>query len=138
MTAMSTVRDLIANVVEQLGDRASLRIDSPDDGRECIELSPRNPHAAKVTVEYSPANQDEELWIAVEGEGEPGDLGWLEQVVAAAVAGKVRFIEGGGRHRVEITVAPGDVRHSTSYDLRGCLPAPFWRRRAQVTQFEPY
>jgi hypothetical protein len=40
---------------------------------------------------------------------------------------------------VEIEVSEDDVRHSTTHDvLRGLLPAPGRRRRAKVTQFEPY
>ncbi|HEX6075957.1 MAG TPA: hypothetical protein VFZ32_11930 [Micromonosporaceae bacterium] len=136
---MSTVRDFLNQVAEQLGDRASLRVESLD-GDEWIELLPRNPRAAKVAVGYSPLDPDADLWITIADEdgGEPGDLEWLEQVSAAAIAGRVRLIEGSGRHLLEVTVASGDVRGSTAYDLRGCLPAPFWPRRATVTQFEPY
>jgi hypothetical protein len=40
---------------------------------------------------------------------------------------------------VEIEISAGDVRHSTSHDLLGgLLSTPGWRRRAKVTEFEPY
>jgi hypothetical protein len=105
---------------------------------------PRNPAAAKLTVEHDPDGDDEEeeLWITVADEAapeKPGDLEWLEKALRAVFAGRVRLLERSGRHRLEIEVSAGDVRHSTSqYLFRGLLPAPGWRRRARVTQFEPY
>jgi hypothetical protein len=57
----------------------------------------------------------------------------------AVVTGRVRILEGSRRHRVEIEISAGDVRHSTSHDLfGGLLSTPGWRRRAKVTEFEPY
>jgi hypothetical protein len=112
-------------------------------GDERVELIPRNPAAAKVVMEHDPDadDQDEEQDFTVADQAAPdvqGDLEWLGQALRAVVAGRVRLIEGSGRYRLEINVAAGDARHSTTHDLRGLLPAPGWRRRATVTEFEPY
>ena len=132
----SEVRELLEHVAAGLGDRASLRMESADEGEERISLIPRDPAAATVSVEYS-THSDEELWITVDEEGEFGDLDWLRKVIAAAISGRVRLVEGRGRHRLEVEVGPNDVRSSTSYDIRGCLPLP-WRRSARTTQYQPY
>ncbi len=134
----------MVRLADKLGERATLRIERLGGGDERIELVSRNPAAAKVVVEHDPDadDQDEEQVFTVADEAAPdvqGDLEWLEQALRAVVAGRVRFIEGSGRYRVEIEVAAGGARHSTAHDLlRGLLPAPGWRRRAAVTQFEPY
>jgi hypothetical protein len=138
------VSELFARLADELGERATLRVEKLGGGEECIELVPRNPAAAKLAVEHDPDGDDEEeeLWITVADEAapeEPGDLEWLEKALRAVVAGRVRVLERSGRHRLEIEVSAGNVRHSTSHDLfRGLLPAPGWRQRARVTQFEPY
>jgi hypothetical protein len=138
------VSELIARLADELGERATLRVEKLGGGDECLELVPRNPAAARLAVEHDPDGDDEEeeLWITVADEAapeEPGDLEWLEMALRAVIAGRVRVLEGSGRHRVEIEIGAGDVRHSTShYLLRGLLPAPGWRRHARVTQFEPY
>ena len=138
------VSELFARLANELGERAALRVERLGGGEECIELVPRNPAAAKLAVEHDPDGDDEEeeLWITVADEAapeEPGDLEWLEEALRAVVAGRVRVLERSGRHRLEIEVSAGNVRHSTSHDLfRGLLPAPGWRQRARVTQFEPY
>ena len=138
------VSELFARLADELGERATLRVEKLGAGEECLELLPRNPAAAKLAVEHNPDgdDEDEELWITVADEAapeEPGDLEWLERALRAVVAGRVRLLERSGRHRLEIEVSAGDVRHSTSHYLfRGLLPAPGWRRRARVTQFEPY
>lgn len=132
----SEVRQLLEQVAAGLGGRALLSIESASEGEERIALVPRNPAAATVAVEYS-TGEEQELWITVEDEGVSGDLDWLRQVIAAVVSGRVRLVEGRGRHRLEIEVGPNDVRSSTSYDVRGCLPLP-WRRSARITQYESY
>jgi hypothetical protein len=137
------VSELFGRLANELGERATLRVEKIGGGEECIELVPRNPAAAKLAVEHDPDEDDEEeeLWITVADEAapEPGDLEWLEKALRAVVAGRVRVMERSGRHRLEIEISAGNVRHSTSHDLfRGLLPAPGWRQRARVTQFEPY
>jgi hypothetical protein len=138
------VSELFARLADELGERATLRVEKLGGGEECIELVPRNRAAAKLAVEHDPHGDDEEeeLWVTVADEAapeEPGDLEWLEKALRAVVAGRVRVLERSGRHRLEIEISAGNVRHSTSYYLvRGLLPAPGWRRRATVTQFEPY
>jgi hypothetical protein len=136
------VSQLIARLADELGERATLRVETLGGGAECVELVPRNLAAATVTVEHDPNgdDEDEELWITVADEAaEPGDLEWLETALRAVIAGRVRVLEGSGRYRVEIEVSEDDLRHSTTHDLfRGLLPAPGWRWRAKVTQFEPY
>jgi hypothetical protein len=138
------VSELFARLANELGERATLRVEKLGGGQECIELVPRNPAAAKLAIEHDPDGDDEEeeLWITVADEAapeEPGDLKWLEEALRAVVAGRVRVFERSGRHRLEIEISAGNLRHSTSHDLfRGLLPAPGWRHRARVTQYEPY
>jgi hypothetical protein len=135
----SSVRKFLEEVASRLGERAALQVEPARGAEERIELIPRNEAAAAVLVEYSPRNEDQELYITVAGDSEPGDLDWLHDVVEAAVAGRVRLIEGLGRHRLEIELAPNDVRSSTSYDALGCLLLPLpWRRWCRIRQFEPY
>jgi hypothetical protein len=131
--------ELITRLADELGERATLRAEKLGSGDECLELVPRNPAAASLAVEHDPDGDDEEeeLWITVADEPapeEPGDLEWLEMALRAVIAGRVRVLAGSGRHRVEIEIGAGDVRHSTSHYLfRGLLPAPRWRRHARVT-----
>jgi hypothetical protein len=138
------VRELMARLAGEMGERATLRAETLGGGDECVELIPRNPAAAKIAIEHNPDADDveEERWVTVADEAapdEPGDLTRLEQIVRAVIAGRVTVIEGSGRYRVEIDVADGDLRHSTARSLvRGFLPAPGWRQRAKVTRFEPY
>jgi hypothetical protein len=137
------VSELISRLADELGERATLRVEKLGSGDQCLELVPRNPAGARLAVDHDPdGDEEEELWITVADEAAPeelGDLEWLEMALRAVIAGRVRVLEGSGRHRVEIEFGAGDVRHSTSHDLfRGLLPAPGWRRRARVTQFEPY
>ena len=135
--------ELIARLAGELGERVIVRIETVDGGEgEIITLLPRNPAAATVTVEHDPDGDDEqdELWLTIADDGgEPADLEWLEKVLRAVFAGRVKAVEGRGRYRLELELSDGDVRHGTSYSfIRGLLPAPGWQGRATVTQYEPY
>jgi hypothetical protein len=137
------VSELIARFAEELGERVTVRVEAVNEGEsEIITLLPTNPAAATVTVEHDPNGDDEEdeLWLTIADEGgEPADLEWLETALRAVLAGRVKAMEGSGRYRLELELGNGEVRHGTSYFfIRGLLPAPGWRERATVTQFEPY
>lgn len=123
-------------VAERLRDKATLRMVAVGGGVVEFDLVPARSAAATVSVAVDPVDPDSEMWITVVGDGETGDLSWLLEVVEAAITGNIAILEGRGRRRVEIEVAPGDVRSSTSYG-RGFVPLP-WRRAAQVTRFAPY
>jgi hypothetical protein len=137
------VSELIARFADELGERVNVRIETVDGGEgEIITLLPRNPAAATVTVEHDPDGDDEndELWLTIADDGgEPAYLEWLEPVLPAVFAGRVKTVEGSGRYRLELELSGGDVRHGTSYSfIRGLLPAPGWQGRATATQYEPY
>ncbi len=123
-------------VAERLGQKASLRTVVVADDEVEFELVPAESAAVSVTVSVDVSDADSELWITVAGEGEPGDLPWLQKVVDAAVAGNITLLEGRGRRRLEIAIGAGDVRSSTSYGC-GFVPLP-WRRKARLTRFAPY
>lgn len=141
--ADATDRDVVharlEALVESAGGRAQV-VDRTDagSGLRVLEVVPEAAGAAGILVEYS-APDEHELWITVADWGEHGDLGWLALLVPAVAAGRIRRLDGSGRHRVEIEVGPGDVRTSTSYDgLRAIGPCPRWRQRAALVEFAPY
>lgn len=124
------------SVAERLGDRAGLRSVVVADGEVEFDLVPAESAAVSVSVSVDSTDPDSELWITVAGEGEPGDLPWLQKVVEAAIAGNITLLEGRGRRRLEVTVGPGDVRSSTWYGS-GFVPL-LWRRNARFTRFASY
>ncbi|WP_157371562.1 hypothetical protein [Angustibacter sp. Root456] len=94
--------------------------------------------AASITVEYLAGDHDE-LWTTVAGFCESGDLDWLALLFGACAAGRVGRLDGDRRSRLEVEVAPGDVRGSTRYaGLRSLGPRPGWRRRAVVSEYAAY
>jgi len=129
------VEEYMREVAERLGERASLRT-VVVDGEVEFELVPTESAAVSVSVSVDPTDSDGELWFTVAGEGEPGDLPWLQKVVHAAISGDITLLEGRGRRRLEIAIGDGEVRSSTSYGS-GFVPLP-WRHKARRTRFAPY
>lgn len=139
------VRALMRERAAGLAGFATLNVVSLDQEDEAIELVPANPRAARVTVTHSPGVVDGEVFVSVGGETTdmPGltdrGLRWLDDIIDAAVHGRVVLYEGAGRRRTEITYLGGGVSPATDHALlRGCMPSLGWRRRAKVTRFEPY
>ena len=61
------VRELMARLAGEMGERATLRVETLGGGDECVELIPRNPAAAKIAIEHNPDADDveEERWVTV-------------------------------------------------------------------------
>jgi hypothetical protein len=67
------------------------------------------------------------------------DVAFVEDVVRAIVAGRVREVLAPGRARIVVTVADGTTVRETGYDaLVGCLPLPGWRRWGREVRYAPY
>lgn len=144
----AAVRALMRRYAEELGDRADVQFVAHNYS-EIIDLIPRNPRAAMVTVEHRPAFDEVARIGFVGGLIEPasdystpdwpGWIEWMDNAIGAVVAGRVVVQAAPGRRRVEIAVLGDEplviMEHSFP---RGCLPLPGWRRRYQIAQFEPY
>lgn len=131
-------KQFLHSVAAELGDRATFQTTAGVMGPEAWVLTPRNPRALTLAVEPDP-HVAENLILDYAGEVSTGSLGWLEHLVPAILSGGVQVLEGSGRRRIEVQLAPNDVRQTTRHSgWRGLLPAPGWMRRAKVTQFEPY
>lgn len=129
----------LETLVRGLGGRARIE-DRTEPGSELrvLEVVPDSDGAASITVEYLVGDHDE-LWTTVAGFNEAGDLDWLALLFRAVAAGRVRRLDGDRRSRLEVEVAPGDVRSSTGYaGIRSLGPRPGWRRRATVVEYAPY
>ncbi|WP_336027125.1 hypothetical protein [Geodermatophilus sp. FMUSA9-8] len=87
------------------------------------------------------------LWVGRLGRGgrfeldrTAEDVGFLERVVRAAVAGRVREVSAPARSRVEVILEDGQVVGETGYAgcLPGLLPLPGWRRWGREVRYAPY
>lgn len=141
----AAVRALLQRYAAEPAGRAELHVVADDDGGEMIDLVPRNPRAAPVTVEHYPTSDGAEVCIGfAHGAPSPvavaGDrLSWIDDAIASVVAGRLVVHEGPGRRRIELTMPDGETCLLSEIDVPlGCLPLPGWRRRARVTRFEPY
>jgi hypothetical protein len=68
------------------------------------------------------------------------DLQFLDDVVAAVVAGRVVETFGAKRSAVAFTLADGNVAREVGYEvgLAALIPLPGWRRWGRRIQYEPY
>jgi hypothetical protein len=72
-------------------------------------------------------------------EREPEDVAFVEELVRAAIAGRLTEEVAPGRSRVEVTLSDGSSKAETGYTgLSGCLPMPFWTRWSRKVQYLPY
>lgn len=141
------MRALMERYAAELHGRAQLHVVT-DEEAERFDLAPHNEHAASVTVEHFPTVNGSEISIGfVAGALSPvrstpdwpGWISWIDEAIAAAVAGRVVVREGPDRRQIDIEMPDGQTYSPTEADFPlGCLPLPGWRRRARVVRFEPY
>ena len=69
----------------------------------------------------------------------PDDVDFIEEVVHAAIEGRVAEVLGPSRSRVEVTLRSGEVVAETGgVAPGGCLPLPGWVKFGRRLQYEPY
>ncbi|MCD9197798.1 hypothetical protein [Aeromicrobium wangtongii] len=112
-----------------------------DPTGQTLHLVPNNPRAIGITLfDYGDGTcgvcfTGEENGISDEMIYEARDVDFY---VDAAVAGKVRYLHGPGRRSVQVDTGDGYETMDTEYQPWSLFPMFGWRRRAEVTQFEPY
>ena len=110
------------------------------DGFAEYSLIPHNSRAVGLWLAYDRRSEEYELcfddWAAYADEGRDADD--VRDAVDAAVRGRVRALQEPGRRRLEVTNAVGEVFDCTGYAVWAFWPAPGWRRRATVTEYDPY
>jgi hypothetical protein len=67
------------------------------------------------------------------------DVAFVQDVVRAIVAGRVREVLAPGRARIIVTMPDGTTEHETGYEAPvGCLPLPGWRWWGREVRYAPY
>ena len=133
---------LIAELIDELGTRASVSVLEESQGPRQVELVPRTGSALSVgwielgsEVILEAGHHGGRWELARELE----DMDFLEDVVRSVVDGRVAEVFAFGRSRVEVTFRDGEVVAETGYEApRGCLPLPGWTRRGRRVQYAPY
>lgn len=145
----AAVRALLRRYGDELADRVRVEFHVHDIDLEMIDLRPRNPRAAAVTVLHRPTVDEVASIGFVDGLVEPvsdyaapdwpGWLGWMDRAIEAVVAGRVVVREAPGRRRVEIDIRDGEPVVIEEGRLPwGRIPRLGRRGGARVVEFEPY
>ena len=133
---------LAARIERDYSAVASVSRDNFSNGRiRSVQVSPRS--ALSVPFGWCDMQDDLQVDVGSLGHGgrwelgrTPADVSFIEDVVQAALDGRVEEIAGPRRSRVEVTLSSGELAVETGYD--GCLPVPGWVRRGRRVQYAPY
>jgi hypothetical protein len=136
------LRGLADRLEEQLGEAATVRrVSRAEAGVSGVDVEPRRATACPVSwVELG----DSQLVLQVSRGGRwelcrsVDEVRFIEQVLAAVVAGEVVEVFRPGRSRVVVALAEGERRHSSVGGMSGCLPLPLWRWWARKVRYSPY
>lgn len=137
---MNGLRAVVSRLAEEFGECVALRFGADEDGEQWVELTPRNPKAAKATVHYAKSSDEYfEPWLMVEDEYLwPGDAESAAQVLQAILRGDMHIWEGSGRREMEVRAGGRVIYSGTSYNIASLAPSLRWRKRAKVYRYEPY
>ncbi len=109
-----------------------------------VELAPHNERAVGV-LWFATGNELQVETLGGRGGRwelgrEDADVAFVEEVVQAAVAGRISEVFGPNRSTVTVTLSDGSTDSDTVYGpgVAGLLPRPGWRRRGTTVQYEPY
>ena len=122
---------------EQLGKVAEVVRDSTHPGMTITIVSPRKPDALAISWIWDGYEIIVQAGRGPGGRWElvptPAHMDFMEDLVRAIVAGRVRETLGPGRSHVQVTLANGDTPSETGY--MGCLPIPGWRRSGRTIEY---
>lgn len=136
---LNPVQEQFKARARELEDCATVRTTDFDDG-PLHELVPDNPHAIGVSLaDYGDGTCG--VWFTnktVLSEEAIYEVADVDFHIDAAVAGRVRELRGPGRASIEVDEGLGYKALDTQFESWLPIPIIGWRRRARVTQFQPY
>ncbi len=138
----SRLRRLRLDLERTLGNAAVVEVQADEQG-ESVALAPVRERALGVVWTDCGSELQVETVGELGGRWElPRDqesVAFLEEVVRAAVDGRVSEVSAGDRSLVEVTLSDGSVIAEVgSVGLRSLRPKPGWKRSGERTQYQPY
>jgi hypothetical protein len=135
------LRTFAEELEQQLGPAA--RVERGGTFADEVDLLPARRDALAVSWIDFGGDDELHLYAGTQGRWELDrtleDVAFVQDVVSAIVAGRVREVLAPGRARIMVTMADGTTVHEIGGEAPvGCLPLPGWRWWGREVRYAPY